>query len=118
MLDRPQNLQPTLHRSRSAAPSPWVRRLYNALGAQWPDRAHIVSTIELLEREPLACAGEFPGDLLRRLIDLPAGVWAREHDLHPRYREIVRVAALARRGLPEKERGSFWRALPERLEER
>jgi hypothetical protein len=116
MLDHRHDVQTTVRRARGPASSS-ARRLYNALGAPRPDRAHVLSAIELLEREPLACAGEFPGDLLRRLIDLPAGVWAREHDLHPRYREIVRVAALARRGLPEKERGAFWRALPERLEE-
>jgi hypothetical protein len=81
-----------------------------------PERHVILAAVELLEREPLASAGRFPGDLLRRLIDLPAGVWAREADLHDRYREVVRAAALARRALPEKERGMFWQSLPARLE--
>lgn len=116
MLDHLHDVQ-TVRRPRGPAAAGSARRLFNALGVPRPDRAHVLSAIELLEREPLACAGEFPGDLLRRLIDLPAGVWAREYDLHPRYREVVRVAAIARRGLPEKERGAFWRALPERLEE-
>jgi hypothetical protein len=97
--------------------APGARRLYNALGAPRPERRDVLSAIELLEREPLASAGEFPGDLLRRLIDLPAPVWAREHDLHPRYCEIVRAAALLRRSLPENQRRAFWRSLPERIEE-
>lgn len=102
---------------RESAPPRLARRLFNDLGAPRPGRAQILAALELLEREPLASAGEFPGDLLRRLIDLPAGVWAREHDLHPRYCEVVRAAALLRRQLPSRERGAFWRSLPDRLDE-
>ena len=115
MLDLPHPASAKLRPSRRRAQPALVRRLYNALGAPRPERADLLSTVELLEREPLASAGEFPGDLLRRLIDLPAGIWTRETDLHSRYREVVRAAALARRELPEKERGAFWSSLPDRL---
>ena len=118
MLDLTSVIRSPFTPSRRPQALPGVRRLYNALGAPVPERSDILSAIALLEREPLASAGEFPGDLLRRLIDLPAAVWAREHELHPRYCEIVRTAALARRSLPEKERRAFWRSLPDRLEER
>lgn len=81
------------------------------------DRATLARAIELLEREPLSSAGEFPGDLLRRLIDLPPRAWSGETELHARYRELVRTAALARRELPDEVRGAFWRTLPHHLEE-
>ncbi|HWB42460.1 MAG TPA: hypothetical protein VG500_14460 [Gemmatimonadales bacterium] len=92
-------------------------RLFNALSTERLDRGVLVTAIELLERDPLASAGEFPGDLLRRLIDLPPRVWAAEADLYSRYREVVRAAAAARRSLPEEARGTFWRALPSQLAE-
>lgn len=100
---------------------PWPSRhrcrLFNSLSTDRLDRGTLMTAIELLEREPLASAGEFPGDLLRRLIDLPSRVWAAEADLYPRYREVVRTAAAARRELPAAVRGSFWRALPNQLAE-
>jgi hypothetical protein len=117
MLDLPRRARASLSRSKRPS-SPGVRRLYNDLGAPRPARRALLSALDLLERDPLLSAGEFPGDLLRRLIDLPAGVWAQEADLYARYREIVRAAALARRALPEEHRGAFWSALPERLDER
>ncbi len=116
MLDFSRPVRSSATRRPHAPPG--VRRLYNLLGDSRPERRDILSAIELLEHEPLASAGEFPGDLLRRLIDLPAAVWSREHDLHPRYCEIVRTAALLRRGLPESQRRAFWRTLPDRIDER
>ena len=92
-------------------------RLFNSLSVDRLDRGALRAAIELLEREPLASAGEFPGDLLRRLIDLPPRVWAAQGDLHQRYREVVRAAAAARRGLPAAARGTFWQALPDQLAE-
>jgi hypothetical protein len=61
-----------------------------------------MAAIELLEREPLASAGEFPGDLLRRLIGLPPRVWAAQGDLHQRYRQVFRAAAASRQALPDQ----------------
>ena len=88
-------------------------RLFNSLSVDRLDRGALTAAIELLEREPLASAGEFPGDLLRRLIDLPPRVWAAQGDLHQRFR----AAAAARRGLPAAARGTFWQALPDQLAE-
>ena len=118
MLELPRRVRPTPSRQKRAAPASGVRRLYNDLGASQVARGDLARAIALLEREPLVSAGVFPGDLLRRLIDLPSGVWAEQGDLYPRYREIVREAALARRALPEDLRGAFWSALPDRLDER
>jgi len=98
-------------------PSRLRRRLFNALGSDRVERAVLLRTIELLESDPLDSAGEFPGDLLRRLMDLPSHAWTGEAELHARYREVIRAAALARRGLPENERGAFWRTLPNHLDE-
>jgi hypothetical protein len=92
-------------------------RLFNSLSTDQLDRGTLMTAIELLEREPLASAGRFPGDLLRRLIDLPPRVWAAQADLYPRYREVVRAAAAARRELPAEVRVTFWQALPPQLAE-
>jgi len=118
MLELPRRVRSNLpSQKRSARPS-GVRRLYNDLGTLPVERGALARAIALLEREPLASAGVFPGDLLRRLIDLPSGAWGEHSDLYPRYREIVREAALARRSLPEDQRGAFWSALPDRVDER
>jgi hypothetical protein len=118
MLELPRRVRSDPSRAKRSAPPPGARRLYNDLGAPQADRDALERAIALLEREPLASAGVFPGDLLRRLIDLPSGAWARHGDLYPRFREIVRMAALARRELPEELRGAFWSALPDRVDER
>lgn len=98
-------------------PSRLRRRLFNALAADRAERAVLLRTIELLESDPLGSVGIFPGDLLRRLMDLPDHAWAGETDLHARYCQVIRAAALARRGMPEELRGAFWRALPSHLDE-
>ena len=118
MLELPRRVRSHLPRQKRAAPPCGERRLYNDLGKPPVERGALVRAIALLEREPLASAGVFPGDLLRRLIDLPSSAWAEHGDLYPRYREIVREAALARRALAEELRGAFWSALPDRLDER
>ena len=118
MLELPRRVQPAASRRKRSAPPAGVCRLYNDLGATSIERSALARAIAVLEREPLASAGVFPGDLLRRLIDLPSSLWAEQSDLYPRYREIVREAALARRELPEEQRGAFWSALPDRLDER
>ena len=118
MLELPRRVRSDPARPKRSAPPAGLRRLYNDLGASQADRAALVRAIALLEGEPLASAGVFAGDLLRRLIDLPSEAWAQHGDLYARYREIVRAAALARRGLPEEQRGAFWSALPDRVDER
>jgi hypothetical protein len=118
MLELPRRVRSDPSRPKRSAPPASLRRLYNDLGAPRAEHGALVRAIALLEREPLISAGVFPGDLLRRLIDLPSGAWAQHGDLYPRFREIVRVAALARRELPEEQRGAFWSALPDRVDER
>ncbi len=64
--------------------------------------------LDLLEREPLASAGRFRGDLLRALIDLPSAFWSRRAALFRRYQAVVRAGALERRELPVAEQMAFW----------
>lgn len=91
------------------------RTLFNALGAGEWQAGVLRRTIECLERDPLAAAGAFPGDLLRRLMELPPRVWVGEPALYLRYRAVLRAAALARRNAPDAVRRGFWRDLPARL---
>jgi hypothetical protein len=64
--------------------------------------------LDALERDPLASAGRFRGDLLRALIDLPAEFWRHDHGLFRRYQAVLRAGAIARRSLPSSERMAFW----------
>jgi hypothetical protein len=118
MLELPRRVRSDPSRPKRSAPPASLRRLYNDLGAPQVEHAALVRAIALLERDPLISAGVFPGDLLCRLIDLPPDIWAQDGDLHARYREIVRMAGVARRELPEEQRGAFWSALPDRVDER
>ena len=67
--------------------------------------------LDVLETDPLASAGHFPGDLLRALIELPAEFWRHRNTSFHRYQEAVRAGAIARRGLPVSERMRFWTEL-------
>jgi hypothetical protein len=80
-------------------------------------REAIILTLELLERDPLASAGAFPGDLLRCLMELPARLWRGESVLYDRYRAAVRAAAMARRYAPPEVQQAFWRDLPDHVED-
>jgi hypothetical protein len=64
--------------------------------------------LDVIERDPLASAGSFRGDLLRALIDLPAEFWRRDHISFQRYQAAVRAGAIARQSLPSAERMEFW----------
>lgn len=64
--------------------------------------------LEVLERDPLASAGNFRGDLLRALIELPPEVWHRDPASFLRYKSAVRAGAVARLSLPRAERMAFW----------
>ena len=87
--------------------------LAGALAAR--DLARIVPLLlERVERDPLASAGWFAGDLLRGLLEVPPSFWARQPRLYTRFRECLRAGAIARQALPEAERVYFWTAvLPE-----
>ena len=75
---------------------------------------HLVRRLlDLVERDPLATAGWFRGDLLRSLTDVPSWFWRREAELQERYRTALRAAAAARRELPPDQRLEFWSAIPD-----
>lgn len=91
------------------------RVVYDALADPARRAAAVTRALDILAREPLASAGAFPGDLVRRLMDLPPAFWREHPALDVRYRAAVRAAALARRAAHESARRGFWRDLPERL---
>ncbi len=64
--------------------------------------------LDVLERDPLASAGYFRGDMLRALIELPSDFWRHEPSLFKLYQAVVRAGAIARRALPTAERMAFW----------
>jgi hypothetical protein len=91
------------------------REVYDALSDPRRRSAAVALALEILEREPLASAGAFPGDLVRRLMDLPPDFWRAHPALDARYRSAVRAAALERRAAADTVRHGFWRDLPRRL---
>ena len=68
-------------------------------------------TLAIVERDPLACAGCFPGDLVRGLMEVPGGFWGRQPRMYERYVRALRASAAARRALPRAERMEFWSPL-------
>lgn len=68
----------------------------------------VPEVLDLLDHDPLASAGLFPGDLLRAMIDLPSVYWSRRARLFARYQSAVRAGAVARRALPVSDQMSFW----------
>ena len=74
---------------------------------------HVVVPIALarVEREPLARARDFDGDLLRGLMEVPGRFWVQHPRLYDRYREVIRRSAALRPQLPPEERMQFWSAL-------
>jgi hypothetical protein len=90
-------------------------QVFNALAAGCPRPRVLVRALALLEKNPLLSAGAFPGDLLRRLMDVPGSTWARNPLLYHRYQTIVRAAALARLRAPRVAQRAFWGELPDRL---
>ena len=71
----------------------------------------LLRALAVVEQDPLANGGRFPGDVLRALTLLPGRAWARHPTLYERYRAAVRAGALARRALPPHERERFWSTL-------
>ncbi|HEU4565995.1 MAG TPA: contact-dependent growth inhibition system immunity protein [Gemmatimonadaceae bacterium] len=69
--------------------------------------------LEVVERDPLATAGRFRGDILRALMEVPGAHWARHPAHYDRYRAALRAAASQRRGQPPDEQMRFWQPLPE-----
>lgn len=70
-------------------------------------------TLDVVERDPHATGGCFPGDLLRGLMQIPGGTWARHPQLYDRYRRVLRASATARRHMTIDARMAFWTPLEE-----
>lgn len=101
--------------ARGTAPVASAVQVFNALAAGCPRPRVLARALVLLEGDPLLSAGAFPGDLVRRLMDVPGSVWARNPLLYRRYQAIVRAAALARLRAPRVAQRAFWGELPDRL---
>jgi hypothetical protein len=71
----------------------------------------VPAALDIVEREPLASAGCFQGDLLRGLMEVPGGFWGRYPTLYERYRRALRSGAATRRRQTYEERMSFWSVL-------
>jgi hypothetical protein len=82
--------------------------LYAALRSGAELGTAVPAVLDILERDPLASAGYFRGDLLRALIDLTPDFWRRNRELFRRYQGTIRAGAIARRSLPCEERMEFW----------
>lgn len=87
------------------------RELFVALVRGWCLAAVVPLALDRAERDPLRSAGHFEGELLRGLMEVPSGFWARHDRLHARFLEVVRAAATLRRRLPPEERMRFWTPL-------
>src|SRR5918993_3696781 len=70
--------------------------------------AAVPLTLALVERDPLATAGYFRGDLLRGLMEVPGTFWGSYPRLYDRYQAALRAGAECRRSLPRDERMEFW----------
>jgi hypothetical protein len=89
-----------------------VRRdLLVSLVNGWSLTTTVPAVLDIVEREPLASAGGFGGDLLRALMEVHGSFWTRHPRLFTRYRAAVRAGALARRALPPAARDEFWNPL-------
>jgi hypothetical protein len=75
-------------------------------------RATVPAALAVVERDPLASAGHFAGDLLRGLMEVPGSFWVRRPLLFARYRAALRACAVQRRSLPPEQRLDFWGPLP------
>ena len=71
----------------------------------------VPAVLDIVEKDPLASAGAFRGDLLRALMEVPGSFWSRHPALFNRYRAAVRAGAMARMRLPPELRAEFWNAL-------
>ncbi|GLC25156.1 hypothetical protein [Roseisolibacter agri] len=91
-----------------ASPPPAPEELLAAVVNGWRLSDVVPSTLDLVERDPLASGGRFPGDLVRGLMELPGSFWGRAPRLYARYRAVLRASADARRRLPPESRLAFW----------
>jgi hypothetical protein len=73
--------------------------------------AAVPAALAVVERDPMASGGQFDGDLLRALMEVPGSFWSRHPELFARYRVALRASALRRRSLPPEQRLEFWEPL-------
>ena len=67
--------------------------------------------LELVSRDPLESAGQFPGDVLRALMEVSGDYWTRHPRQYERYRNALRAGAELRRRMPPDHRFDFWTPL-------
>ena len=85
------------HAARRTIEDPSPGDLLEALVNGWCLSAAVPTALELVERDPLASGGCFPGDLVRGLMEVPRGFWGRHPRLYDRYL-AARSARVPRRG--------------------
>jgi hypothetical protein len=91
-----------------AAPDPPSAILLAALAlGLWLEVA-VPLALDVVERDPVATAGYFRGDVMRGLMEVPGPFWGRHPQLYTRYRSALRASVAARRNLPYEERMQFW----------
>lgn len=73
--------------------------------------AVVPMALTIVERDPLASGGCFPGDLVRGLMEISGHFWGHHPRLYERYVRALRASAIARRALPREERMVFWSVL-------
>jgi hypothetical protein len=82
-----------------------------ALVNGWCLGAVVPIALARVERDPLTNTGQFDGDLMRGLMEVPGAFWGRYPRLYDRYREALRRCAALRRRMPHDERMKFWSPL-------
>lgn len=104
-----------LSRSVTIANHPMARitpqDLLVALVHGWCLSVVVPMTLDLVEDDPLASAGQFAGDLVRALMEVPGYYWGRHPRQYARYRAALRASAQRRRELSPEERMAFWEPL-------
>ncbi|HEX6597711.1 MAG TPA: contact-dependent growth inhibition system immunity protein [Gemmatimonadaceae bacterium] len=88
-----------------------LAELLGALVNGWCLGAVVPMALTCVERNPLANAGQFDGDLMRGLMEVPGPFWGRHPRLYDRYREALRRSAALRRRMSVEERMKFWSPL-------
>jgi hypothetical protein len=89
-----------------------LAELLRALVNGWYLSAVVPIALARVERDPLANAGCFDGDLMRGLMEVPGAFWGRHPRLYDRYREALRQSAALRRRMAPEDRMRFWSPLP------
>jgi hypothetical protein len=68
----------------------------------------VPAALHLVRQNPLASAGQFAGDVLRALMEVPGSFWGRYPQMFDSYQAALRAGAVQRRALPPDARLDFW----------